>query len=244
MCDIEKKIVEHCVVADVGGFLQTNSGVKRTSRFSFSYMMPALDAIANGAVGVVPQLHVRYTPTAEKDGQALVYVENGSTVYTVSFLLEASEVSRLTTCEALGQMEPPALLDRGERLRRVEAAIDTLALMLENMLFGAKRTRSLPHWRVLSLVAAVSWGVAPFIVSPGHDKGYLEETVSRARSLEKVYGNSGSKENGGEGPRFIEILYYPGSELGDGVEGAKGYNTVSGLLAEAKRLVKEKLEKG
>ena len=234
LCELEERIVGGCVVADVGGFLQTDTGIKRTSRFSFSYLMPALDAIETGAVGLMPQIHVRYTPTAEKGEQALVYVENGSAVYTVSFILEASEVSRLDACEALGAREPPAILDPKERRRRVEAAVDALMLMLENMAFGAKRSRSLPHWKLLSAVAAVSRGVAPFTVSPGHDRGYLRDTLARAKAL------TGSLR----GDYRVRVLYYPGAELGDEeAEDAERYETLAAMLNAAKWMLLRELER-
>jgi len=233
MCRLEEEIVKGCVVADVGGFLQTETGVKRTSRFSFSYMMPAMDALSSGAAAVMPQLHVRYTPTAEKRQQALIYVEGGSAVYTLSYLLEASEVSRLTMCEALGVKQPPALLSEEERRRRVEAALDALAAMLDNMLFGAKRSRSLPHWEVLSAVAAVSSGPAPFVVSNGHSRDYLASTATRAEKIRAMLGDGFS----------YSLVYYDreGLEKPGHAEGVTPAASVAGLIEEAKRRILQQL---
>jgi len=185
LCGTEKTIVEADVVADIGGFLYTNGPVKRTSRFSFSYMMPALDAI--NATAVQPQLHVRYTPKPERREQALIYVDNASAVYTMSFILEASEVSILNVCKALGQ--EPFDLGTEERVKRVEAALEALIAMLGNMVFGAKRSRSLPQWKVESVVAVASTGITPFTPSPGHSRSYLADTVKRLEAqLDMING--------------------------------------------------------
>lgn len=179
-CTNERILVESCTVGDVGGFLYTDGGVKRNSRFSFSYMMPALDALGTGGAGVVPQLHVRYSPTAKEGEQALIYIENSSALYTFSYVLEASEISKLNVCNALGKK--PDDLGADARRGRFRAAIEALTAMVGNMAFGAKRSRSLPHWTIESLVVVASKGIAPLTPTPGHSKDYLASTVARAKT--------------------------------------------------------------
>ncbi|MCE4604208.1 MAG: type I-A CRISPR-associated protein Cas7/Csa2 [Aeropyrum sp.] len=226
-CEAERTIVSECVVGDIGGFLYTDGLVKRTSRFSFSYLAPTLDSLEDGAAGAYPQLHVRYTPEARKGEQALIYVDNASALYTLSFLLEADKISKLDVCASLGQK--PDDLGTAERVKRFEAAVQALIAMLGNLGFGAKRTRSLPHWKVESAVVAAAKGVAPFVASPGHSKDYIQETAKRmARQRD-----AGSLEEG-------FIAYY-----GQGVE-AEGSSmaTLEEAILEAAEWVRARLLKG
>ena len=217
-CENERVIVSEDVVADVGGFLYTDGVVKRTSRFSFSYMMPALDSLK--AAAVYPQLHVRYTPKPEQREQALIYVDNASALYTVSYVLEASEVSVLNVCRAMGQK--PDDLGPKTRAERVRAAIEALVAMLGNMAFGAKRSRSLPHWRVESIVVAASKGIAPFVPSPGHSKSYLAETLQRLKDQKNVIKGMEA-----------EIHYYVSEDLEGDAEGAVKHSTPEAAIKAA-----------
>ena len=226
-CENERVIVEADVVADVGGFLYTDGVVKRTSRFSFSYMMPALEALK--ATGVYPQLHVRYTPNPKEEGeQALIYVDNASALYTLTYILEASEVSVLNVCRALG--EEPDDLGAEERLKRVKASVEALVAMLGNMAFGAKRSRSLPQWRIQSLVAVASRGIAPFTPTPGHYASYIEDTVKRLEAQRRAI----------EGLE-AEVHYYDGEGIG-AVEGATRHETPESAILAAAQWVLENLK--
>ncbi|MCE4624521.1 MAG: DevR family CRISPR-associated autoregulator [Desulfurococcales archaeon] len=182
-CESERAIVEACTVADVGGFLYTDGLVKRTSRFSFSYLVPALDAVEQGAVGSTPQLHVRFTPGAGKGEQVPFYNDNSSALYTATFLLEVDGISRLDVCHAL--TGEPASLGKEEQLKRFEASVKALIAMLGNLSFGAKRTRNLPHWRIQSAVVTGALGVSPFVPSSGHSNKYILETLERAEAQKK-----------------------------------------------------------
>ncbi len=184
-CENERAIVEACTVADVGGFLYTDATLKRTSRFSFTYLMPTLDTVSRGAAGVYPQLHVRYTPEAKKGEQALIYVDNASALYTLSFLLEASKISKLDSCPAMNMNGD---LGSEERAKRFQASVKALTAMLGNMYFGAKRSRSMPHWQVESIVVVASRGIVPFIPSPGHDISYIVETARRLKAQAETAG--------------------------------------------------------
>ncbi len=178
-CESEEAIVRACTVADVGGFLYTNGGVKRTSRFSFTYLAPALEALEKGAAGVLPQLHTRYTPGARKEEQALYYVDTGSALYTLTYTLEASKIARLETCPALRENKED--LGPEERVKRFEASYKALAAMLGNMAFGAKRSRSQPHWVVDSVIVVAGVGLTPFIPTPGHYSDYMQDTINRLK---------------------------------------------------------------
>jgi CRISPR-associated protein Csa2 len=183
--EVEKYVVENCVVEDVGGFLFTDMTVKRTSRFRVGYMIPALDALEAGAAATEAQFHVRYSPGAKGGEQAIYYVEVGSAAYVFTYALDASAVGAYSTENEGVPQDNPYILDLDERRKRVEAALDALAALLGGMTWGAKTTRFQPHWKILSLVAAVTEPL-PFNVSPGHGKEYLAETVARACKLSSM----------------------------------------------------------
>ncbi len=183
-CESEEAILRACTVADIGGFLYTDGGVKRTSRFSFTYLAPVLEALEEGAAGVLPQLHTRYTPGAREGEQALYYVDTGSALYTMTYTLEASKIARLETCPALGVDRDD--LGHDERVKRFEAAYKALVAMLGNMAFGAKRSRSQPHWVIDSVIIVSGVGLTPFIPTPGHYNNYMEDTINRLETQARI----------------------------------------------------------
>ncbi len=169
LAEIEKILISNCAVEDVGGFLYTDGNVRRTSRIAFGYMLPARDFAQ--AAAIEPQFHVRHVPTQpEKGKQMIYYVETGSALYVLSGFLDVCGVG----CTSMVRRE--CLEDADER-RKV--AIKALALMLSNQLYGGKRTRFLPAWTVVSGVFAVSR--SPFMVTPGHVRNYIDETIRRAK---------------------------------------------------------------
>ncbi len=229
--DVEEYVVRNCVVEDVGGFLFADMTVKRTSRFRIGYMIPALDALSGGAAATEAQFHVRYAPGAERGEQAIYYVEVGSAVYVFSYVLDASAVGAYSMeNEGAGS---GLIVDAGERLKRVEAAVDALAALLGGMMWGAKTSRFMPHWKVLSLVAVVA-KPTPFAPTPGHDTSYLGETVARACSLSGLLKGFTAK-----------VYYYEGSESLKGSEGCEGVVVekvgAEGGYLEALRRAKEAL---
>ncbi|NPA05201.1 MAG: type I-A CRISPR-associated protein Cas7/Csa2 [Crenarchaeota archaeon] len=222
--EVEKYIVENCVVEDIGGFLFTDMTIKRTSRFRVGYMVPALDALEKGAAATEAQFHVRYSPGAQAGQQAIYYVEVGSAVYVFNYALDASAVG-MYSAENPGYSEKtPYILSKEERLKRVELAVDALAALLGGMAWGAKTSRFMPHWKVVSLVAAVASPI-PFTVSPGHDKHYLVETVERACTLAGMVGG------------FNATIYYYDDE------GLDKPRACSGVAVEASRSYLEALNK-
>ena len=185
---LEEQLVRQCVVEDVCGFLvPTDIPVKRTSLFYIGYMVPAYDSVR--AAVTDPQFHVRHAPSLigrgeefPETGQALYYVEVASAVYTASAALDLTGIGRTSTFNVKD------VVDAGEKLKRAEVAVKSLYYLLAGM-FGAKRTRFQPNYRLLSAVAAVSKG-APFNVNPGHSRGYVKETATRVKSFAELTGST------------------------------------------------------
>ena len=193
----EEKVISNCVVEDVGGFLYPGgTPVKRTSRFYSGYMMPALQHIHS--VGVEAQMHVRHDPRSvagragEETGQAIYYVETGSALYTVNMALDLDGIGCINTTRGLREL--------GDAGKRREAALRALALLVEGMLWGAKKTRFLPSASLESIVVAVSHPY-PFNPEPGHYDDYIVKTVARAKSFLDA-----AKAVAGDA--FLEIYYY------------------------------------
>jgi len=188
---IEKKIIESCVVEDIGGFLYAErtfrtfemGGVRRTSNFYTGYMIPVKESLE--AVVIEPQLHSRYalgTPfvRAETRGQMIYYVELSSAPYTFAFDFDSSYVGKTTfVYEHAGDV---AVEDRA---KRINVALDALRKFILEFMFGAKKTRFLPVVEWESMVIAVSddvWTVpSPFTVK------YVENAK---RKLEKISYNT------------------------------------------------------
>jgi CRISPR-associated protein Csa2 len=190
--EMEKAILKISVVADVGGFLFTETGnkekrksVKRTSAIRFAYLIPALDALITGGASLSPQLHVRYTPEAKKGEQALFYVESSSALYTLTAQLVISDIGRVSSNPSFRDEE----LEK-QRASRIEAAIDALTVLVEGVLFGAKRSRYMPQWEVRNILVAYSRGPVEYNVSPGLTKDYMVKSYERAVALAKSLGNS------------------------------------------------------
>jgi len=178
---LEEQLVKQCVVEDIGGFLvPTDIPVKRTSLFYIGYMVPSYDSVRVAVMD--PQFHVRHAPSLvgkgeefPETGQALYYVETASAVYTASAALDLTGIGRTSTFSVKD------VVDSKEKLSRATVAVKSLYYLLVGM-FGAKRTRFQPNYRLLSAVAAVSKG-APFNVNPGHSRGYVKETADRVQSF-------------------------------------------------------------
>ena len=183
-CRVEQAILEDSVVADVTGFLHTNSTTKRTSRIRFSYLIPALDTLAAGAAATQPQIHARYMPKQAQKEQALIDVEQGSGLYALMINLDLTGIGEYSNCE------PGSALPNDERIKRAEAATKALVALLLGMDFGAKRSRYEPHWKIMSLAAAVSTGPVIFTASPPHGKDYVKDTVDRAATIAKILNNN------------------------------------------------------
>jgi len=188
-CKIEEVFVNKSIVADVTGFLYTDKQIRRVSRIRFAYMIPTLDSIVNGATASYPELHVRYTPRAERKEQALYYVEVGSTLYSFAAQLNASDIYVLDYCQ-----QSDGQSGHEEKKKRVEAAIDALASLLDGVLFGAKRSRFMPQWSIKSMLVVVSKAPIEFNPQPALDRKYISKTYERAVALTNIL-NGNRKEN-------------------------------------------------
>lgn len=228
MDQIEEVIVKNCIVEDIGGFLYTGPPpTRRTSRIQFSYMVPSIEAVEAGAVASEPQFHVRHVPSApERRAQMIYYVETGSALYTFTTLLNLADIGYITKVSG----EKTLVVE--DRDRRVETAVKALAILVSNALFGAKRSRFTPLWKVESLVAAVSKPL-PFIVNPGHNKLYVKETTDRAKKYISILKQLGED---------VKVLYYTAE--GDIVEpesGATKCNSVEEVFEKILELVRKEL---
>ena len=85
-------------------------------------------------------------------------VEVGSAVYAWSFYMDLASIG----CTSAIKSE---CLDANERKKRIELAIDALALMLDSRLFGAKHSRFMPVVGYELLLVTLSKPL-PFNVSP------------------------------------------------------------------------------
>lgn len=186
--DLEKFIIENCVVEDIGGFLYAEKeNIKRTSNFYTGYMIPAKEALSNSVIE--SQLHSRYalgTPfVKEGEGQMIYYVELSSACYTFSFDFDSKYVSKLTfSYEKAGS----DALNLEDRVKRIEVALESIKKFLTESLFGAKKTRFIPISSWESIALAVSDDVwtasSPFVAK------YIENTAKKMKSISyntKVY---------------------------------------------------------
>ena len=211
---LEQKLIQECVVEDICGFLvPTDIPVKRTSLFYIGYMVPAYDSIK--AAVMDPQFYVRHAPSLvgrgeefPETGQALYYVEIASAVYTASAALDLTGIGRTSMFEVAD------VVTEKEKEDRAKIAVKSLYYLLTGM-FGAKRTRFLPGYKLLSAVATISKG-APFNVNPGHSKDYIKETLARAQDFAKLTESvvevfAYSSERGSEVPPAIKTAETPES---------------------------------
>ncbi|MEM3448440.1 MAG: type I-A CRISPR-associated protein Cas7/Csa2 [Nitrososphaerota archaeon] len=189
---LEKLIVQNCVVEDIGGFLYAEEfNIKRTSNFCVGYMIPVSEVIKD--VVIEPQLHSRYalgTKFVKDQGQMIYYVELSSTVYTFSLDIDTRYLGRTTfEIDEAGKN----VISEEERLKRAYVLLDAVkTLMIENG-FGAKKTRFLPIMEWESAVIAVSdktWTVpSPFT------RNYIENSKKKHEKINyntKIYVHEGS----------------------------------------------------
>ena len=201
---VEEAIVKHCVVEDVGGFLYTDATLKRTSRFMVGYMIPAMDSIRSSAAEA--QFHVRYNPLST-EAQSIYNVEAGSALYTLNAGLDLDGIG--VSGVQLENGEPKLLVSHDERVKRIEAALKSLELLVTQQLFGAKRSRFMPQWRIMSLVITVSHPL-PFNTMPGHDKNYILETISNAEKLVESLRNGVLAVD-----QSVSAYYYSGEKISE-----------------------------
>ncbi len=192
--ELEKSIIQGCVVEDIGGFLFTGSknnkkSVKRTSSFYVGYMIPVREALE--ASLLESQLHTRNAlgtefvkrkkGKEEGRGQMIYYVEIASAVYGFSFDLDTSYIGKLAFSPKKAG-ENFAVTEE-EALKRRKAALIALKDFLLEMSFGAKKTRFLPLHQWESIVIAVSdktWTVPSPLV-----KTYIQRAKEKKQAVDK-----------------------------------------------------------
>lgn len=184
MRKFEVDVMLHDVIADVGGFLYAGkTPVKRTSAFSVSYMIPAYDSDSETAA-LEAQFHVRMTPSNPKEGGQIPYtVEVGSAIYTLTFNIDLDHIAKPSNFGDPVQGEKDL---QAQRDKRIEASVSSAMRLLENLEFGAKRSRFSPIFNLLSAVVVRT--DKPFSATPGTYRDYVFDTTARAESLrnEKV----------------------------------------------------------
>ena len=193
---LEREIIKECVVEDIGGFLYAESPpTKRTSRIAFGYILPVEDAIRSAAMEA--QFHVRYSPGARREEQAIYNVEISSAVYGLSTYLDLDGIGYTS------MIKRELAVSEEERRKRIEIALKALAQLVGNMNFGAKKTRFMPSWEVVNAVVTLSEPV-PFQVSSPTNSGYLNLTTERASKMIEALalGSSSIQEK-------ITIYTYP-----------------------------------
>lgn len=205
--ELEKKIVEGCVVEDIGGFLFAAvkkgtkvKNLKRTSNFYVGYMIPVAEALVNTVIE--PQLHTRYalgTKHVEEGGQMIYYVEIASAPYVFSFDLDTRYIGRSTySVETAGK----PIVSEEEIKKRKIVALEAFREFITEMMFGAKKTRFLPVIDWESFVAAVS--DKPWTVPSPFTKKYIENAEKKLAKINKntklyIYRRDGEKS-------FEEVL--------------------------------------
>ncbi|MEM1659270.1 MAG: type I-A CRISPR-associated protein Cas7/Csa2 [Candidatus Jordarchaeales archaeon] len=220
--EVEIMLIDY--VCDVGGFLYAGRyPVKRTSTFQVGYMVPAVFDVE--AAALEAQFHVRFSPSY-MDLQQPYNVEVGSAVYTFTFNMDVSQISRPSTGFGKRDESLEKRLE-GEREKRVTAALSALSTFLSQLRLGAKRSRFLPNVEPLSAVAAVSKNTF-FVVSPGNSKNYIAETAKRKESFQSL-----TKELRGGNDAEIKLFAMDKEKAAEGVEGID----VSGNLEELARRV-------
>jgi CRISPR-associated protein Csa2 len=197
--ELEKVVLENCIVEDVGGFLYAygERNVKRTSNFYVGYMVPTSESIKN--VIIEPQLQTRYalgTPfvrgRGEEKGQMIYYVELTSAPYTFSFDLDTKDIGKTTFVVDKPRSEV------GNREERIIATLNALQKFLVELMFGAKKSRFLPVVDWEFIVLAVSddvWTVPSSFTSNYIEKAFKKkEKMNYNTSLHVYDGTKGSFE--------------------------------------------------
>lgn len=216
--EVEKLIVQNCVVEDIGGFLLPEEiPAKRTSKFRLSFMVPTFDAIEQ--LALESQFHVRYAPIPAM--HRIYYVEVGSVLYAFHMGLELDEIGRSS------MLTKEEIVSYEERIKRVELSLEALAHMLENKIFGARLARNNPISEIRSLIVSVSHPL-PFQTSPSHSREYMRDTAERARDFSKLIGNE-----------EIKLWAYDREGACEDIEGIVKCNTISSLFSEVLNYVRK-----
>ncbi len=168
------------IVSDIGGFMYTGKiPVKRTSVFQVSYMIPVYDSSSETAA-LEAQFHVRFSPSDPKKYQNPYTVEVGSALYTFTFNIDTDKIAVPSTA---GEKTDNEELLQFQKDKRIEVAKNALIRLLENLDFGAKRSRFSPIAELRSAVGIKS--LVPIVVTPGVTSNYINDTYTRVTSLKQ-----------------------------------------------------------
>ncbi|MCR8463663.1 MAG: type I-A CRISPR-associated protein Cas7/Csa2 [Crenarchaeota archaeon] len=226
--EFEKTAIRESIIADIGGFLYADKPpVKRTSVFQVGYVIPVNDAIE--ATIIESQLHTRHAPIEAKGeeeqkeekeergraAQMLYYVETGSAVYGLTFNIDLDGIGRTSLVRVENAVEEE------ERLKRIKLALLALSELICEGDYGAKRSRFLPIESIESICAAITTN-GSFVISPPHDKNFIEKTYSRAKSYVDLLRKAGLETK-------VDVHAY--TVLSERVEGVKYHSPPEELFA-------------
>lgn len=183
-------------------------------------MVPAFDTIEQ--LALESQFHVRYAPDPAM--HKIYYLEVGSALYVFHMGLELDEIGRSTM---LGRKD---IVNREERTKRVELALEALSHMLENKVFGARLTRANPVSEVRSMLIAISKPL-PFQTSPPHTRDYMKDTAERGKDFAKLV--SGEE---------IKLWAYDREGACEGLEEISRCSTVSKVFLEVLNYFKQSVD--
>ncbi|MGC9051391.1 DevR family CRISPR-associated autoregulator [Pyrobaculum sp.] len=215
LADAEARIVELCVVEDVGGFLSPlETPVKRTSVLEVGYMVPVIHG-GRPLYGFDVQFHVRHAPNAqralrsrgEEQAQAIYNIESSSALYALGVNVELWRIGAVPADGGCIVMN-----DREKRLRA--ALISIIDVLVGNSRVGGHWSSFKPLWSLDSAVAVFSKPM-PIAAAPAVDEEYQKRTVDLASSKAEVY-----REVLGE--VSYSVLIYPAERDGGGAEEGQG----------------------
>jgi CRISPR-associated protein Csa2 len=199
--EIERRIVENCVIEDLGGFVVATAAqqrqaqgisVRRTSTFQFSYGVPTLDAILEGASTTDVQMQVRMASVGQSLANKVDYKnpiqapynkEIASAVYSFIFNFDADKVGVNSYTNA-------EMYDVNEKKRRISLALDSLKLVIDGQ-FGASKSRFNPFMERELIIASLTKGNILFTVSSPSLRleDFVKETMERAKSYVTEFSN-------------------------------------------------------
>jgi len=199
--ELENKIVKNCLVEDLGGFIvataarrsqEAGISVRRTSTFQFSYAVPTIDAILEGASTTDVQMQVRMASVGqslankvnyENPIQAPYNKEISSTVYSFIFNFDPDKVG-------VNSYTNEVIYDDNERKRRIGLALDSLKLVIDGN-FGASKSRYNPFMERELIIGALTEGDVLFTVSSPSLRleDFVKETLERAKSYVTEFPN-------------------------------------------------------
>ena len=199
--EIERRIVENCVIEDLGGFVVATAAqqrqaqgisVRRTSTFQFSYGVPTLDAILEGASTTDVQMQVRMASVGQSLANKVDYKnpiqapynkEIASAVYSFIFNFDADKVGVNSYTNA-------EMYDVNEKKRRINLALASLKLVIDGQ-FGASKSRYNPFMERELIIASLTKGNILFTVSSPSLRleDFVKETMERAKSYVTEFSN-------------------------------------------------------